>query len=87
MFFDRVAAKFSARESMRLNRPHPVWVTLVYYLLTSVLFAVVSRFAFHDLTQFYTAQVRVGYPPVQVFFYMLREYRAAMLLALAVWLV
>ena len=42
MGFDRFAAKHSARESMRLNSPSPILVTLVYFLLTAVLSAAIS---------------------------------------------
>lgn len=87
MYFDRISAKVSARMSMRLNRPHAVWVTLVYYLLTGVLFAGVSRFSFQDLAQFYTSRVSVGYPSDQVILYMLRQFPGLILTALAIQLV
>lgn len=42
MGFDRFAAKHAARESMRLNNPSPILVTLAYFALTTILSAVIS---------------------------------------------
>lgn len=47
MGFDRFAAKHAARESMRLNNPSPILVTLAYFALTSLLSAVIS-FVLYD---------------------------------------
>ncbi len=73
MGFNRIQAKLSARESMRLNRPSPMLVTLVYYLLTSVLFTVVMYFVydpFRDIAQY----AMWGYDITEVWAFILDEH-------------
>lgn len=87
MGFNRVAAKLSARESIRVNRPHAALVTLVYYLLTSILYAGISYLAFHDIAQYYTSLLISGYPLEEVIPHILQEYQTPLILGLVIQLV
>lgn len=71
MGFDRVGAKLAARESMRINKPSPLWVTLGYFLLTSVLAAAISYLVYsplNDMLEYLT----YGYEPMEIWAYILR---------------
>lgn len=51
MGFDRFAAKHAARESMRLNNPSPILVTLLYFALTSLLWAAISYLLYNPAAE------------------------------------
>ena len=51
MGFDRFAAKHAARESMRLNNPNPVLVTLAYLALTTLLSVAISYLLYDPTTE------------------------------------
>lgn len=61
MGFDRYAAKKAAKNSMRQTSPHPVLVTLVYLLLTSVIVGAITTIA-------------IGNPAAEMATYLLQGY-------------
>lgn len=74
MGFDRFAAKHAARESMRLNNPNPILVTLVYLVLTTLLSAAIS-YLLYDPTAEIVQYVTWGYEPEEILEYILREHQ------------
>lgn len=79
MGFDRVGAKLSARESMRVNKPSPLWVTLVYFILTSVLVAVIGYFIYDPITDLYLC-ASWGYQPEEIAQYILQNHSTDLIL-------
>lgn len=79
MGFDRVGAKLSARESMRLNRPSPLLVTLVYFLLTSVLAAVLAYLVYDPASEL-LQYLSLGYQPEEILDFILRQHGQDLLL-------
>lgn len=59
--FDRFEAKMRAKESMRLCRPSPLLVTLVYLLLTTGVSILVGRLIF-DPSSFVLSYLLMDYP-------------------------
>ena len=81
MGFDRFAAKHAARESMRLNNPNPILVTLVYFALTTLLWAAIS-YLLYDPTTDLVWCIRAGYEAEEILDYILQNHqRDLMLLA------
>lgn len=74
MGFDRFAAKHAARESMRLNNPSPILVTLVYFALTTLLSAVISYLLYDPLTDMLW-YVRAGYGAEEILDYILLNHQ------------
>lgn len=79
MGFDRVGAKLSARESMRINRPSPLLVTLVYFLLTSVLAAVLAYLVYDPASEL-LQYISLGYQPEEILDFILRQHGQDLLL-------
>lgn len=71
MGFDRAGAKLAARESMRVNKPSPLWVTLGYFLLTSGLAAAISYLVYSPLKDM-LEYLSYGYEPMEIWAYILR---------------
>lgn len=65
MGFDRFAAKHAARESMRLNNPSPILVTLAYFVLTTLLSAAIS-YLLYDPTADLLWCIQAGYQPEEL---------------------
>lgn len=74
MGFDRFAAKHAARESMRLNDPNPILVTLVYFALTTLLSAAIS-FLLYDPTAEIIQYAAWGYEAEEILEFILREHQ------------
>ena len=74
MNFDRFAAKHAARESMRLNDPNPILVTLVYFALTTLLSAAIS-FLLYDPTAEIIQYATWGYEAEEILEFILREHQ------------
>lgn len=73
MGFDRFAAKHAARESMRLNNPSPILVTLFYFVLTTLLSAVIS-YLLYDPAADVLWCVRAGYEAEEILEYILQNH-------------
>ena len=50
MVFNRIEAKMAARESIRLTRPSPLLVTLLYFLLTSMLLTFIGMLFYNPVS-------------------------------------
>lgn len=74
MGFDRFAAKHAARESMRLNNPSPILVTLVYFALTTLLSAVIS-YLLYDPAADVIWCARAGYEAEEILDYILMNHQ------------
>lgn len=74
MGFDRFAAKHAARESMRLNNPNPILVTLVYFALTTLLSAAIS-FLLYDPAVEIIQYATWGYEAEEILEFILREHQ------------
>lgn len=74
MGFDRFAAKHAARESMRLNNPSPILVTLVYFLLTTVLSAVISYLLYDPMADVVWC-VTAGYEVEEIVDFILQNHQ------------
>lgn len=74
MGFDRFAAKHAARESMRLNNPNPILVTLVYLALTTLLSAAIS-YLLYDPAAEIVQYATWGYEPEEILEFILREHQ------------
>lgn len=68
MGFDRLDAKLRAKGSMRGAYPHPMLVTLVYFLTTTVLVRVIQYFVANPFQNFYNYMLQ-GYGPEEIFAY------------------
>lgn len=66
MFFDRVAAKQQAKQTVRIRRPSPVLVTLVFILLTTGVSSLVNLFASNPFVEA-MMYIRQGYDPIDVY--------------------
>lgn len=74
MGFDRFAAKHAARESMRLNNPSPILVTLVYFALTTLLSAAIS-YLLYDPTADLMWCVQAGYEAEEILEFILQNHQ------------
>lgn len=74
MGFDRFAAKHAARESMRLNNPNPVLVTLAYLALTTLLSVAIS-YLLYDPTTEIIQYATWGYEAEEILEFILREHQ------------
>ena len=74
MGFDRFAAKHAARESMRLNNPNPVLVTLVYYALTTLVSVAISYLLYNPAIEI-VQYAAWGYEAEEILDFILREHR------------
>lgn len=74
MGFDRFAAKHAARESMRLNNPSPILVTLVYFALTTLLSAVISYLLYDPMADIIWA-VGAGYEAEEILDFILKNHQ------------
>lgn len=79
MGFDRFAAKHAARESMRLNDPNPILVTLVYFALTSLLSAAIS-YLLYDPTADFMWYYQAGYEVEEIVDFFLQNHQRDLLL-------
>jgi len=68
MYFDRVQVKREAKAIIRTARPSPVFVTLIFILLTSVLEEVVALFLTNPFSQA-LSYLQAGYRPMEVYAY------------------
>lgn len=66
MFFDRVAAKQQAKQTIRIRRPSPMLVTLVFILLTTGVSSLVNLFASNPFVEA-MMYIRQGYDPIDVY--------------------
>lgn len=73
MIFDRFAAKHAARESMRLNNPSPILVTLVYFALTTLLSAAISYLLYDPVADVMWA-AWAGYEPEEILEFILANH-------------
>lgn len=73
MNFDRFAAKHAARESMRLNNPSPILVTLVYFALTTLLSAAISYLLYDPVADVMWA-AWAGYEPEEILEFILANH-------------
>ena len=64
---------------MRVNRPNPLWVTLVYFILTSVLATVVGYFIYDPVVDLYQC-ISWGYQPEEILNYILQNHRTDLIL-------
>ncbi len=74
MGFDRFAAKHAARESMRLNDPNPILVTLVYLALTTLLSVAISYLLYDpaaDILQY----AALGYEAEEILNFIFQEHQ------------
>lgn len=83
MGFNRVHAKLQAKAAMKKTYPHPMLVTLVYLLATSVLSWVISLLVANPFTEMLT-YLDAGYDPNVVFSYVLRGNRLVLYVFLSV---
>ena len=74
MGFDRFAAKHAARESMRLNNPNPILVTLAYLALTTLLSVAIS-YLLYDPTTEIIQYATWGYEAEEILEFILREHQ------------
>lgn len=74
MNFDRFAAKHAARESMRLNNPSPILVTLVYFALTTLLSAAISYLLYDPVADVMWA-AWAGYEPEEILEFILQNHQ------------
>lgn len=72
MNFDRFAAKHAARESMRLNNPSPILVTLVYFALTTLLSAAISFLLYDPAADLFWC-IRAGYEAEEILEFILQN--------------
>jgi len=80
MGFDRFAAKHAARESMRLNNPSPILVTLAYFALTTVLSAVITYLLYNPVVDLLWC-IQAGYTdPVEILDFILQNHRQDLIL-------
>lgn len=87
--FDRIGAKMQAKASMRQASPNPLLVTLVFLLLTTVLFRILSMLLF-DPWSVVWADLQEGYTleeSLYDLYYLLQESGAALATLLAVQLI
>ena len=85
MGFDRFGAKLSARESLRANRPSPILVTLVYFLLTLGLSLVVVFLTCGPLVDLFQ-YLSTGYLPEEAIHYVLRDHGTSLSIFGVAWL-
>ncbi len=78
--FDRFEAKMRAKESMRLCRPSPLLVALVYLLLTTGVSLLVGRLIF-DPTAFILAYQEMNYPIKEILAVLMDNYIPQMVVA------
>ena len=83
MGFNRVYAKMQAKDAMGHAYPHPMLVTLVYLLATTVLTWVISLLVANPFTET-LEYLEAGYDPEVVFAYILRGNRVAVYVFLSV---
>ena len=83
MGFDRFAAKHAARESMRLNNPSPVLVTLVYFILTTLLSAAIT-YLLYDPSADLMWCVQAGYEAEEILDYILQNHQRDLMLLVGV---
>ena len=83
MGFDRFAAKHAARESMRLNNPSPILVTLVYFVLTTLLSAAIS-YLLYDPTADVMWCIQAGYGTEEIADFILANHQRDLLMLLGV---
>lgn len=74
MNFDRFAAKHAARESMRLNNPSPILVTLAYFALTTLLSAAISYLLYDPVSDLMWA-AWAGYEPEEILEFILQNHQ------------
>lgn len=74
MGFDRISAKYAARESMRRNNPSPILVTIVYLALTSLLWAAISSLLYDPMDDM-THYVWMGFNGEEILNYILENHR------------
>lgn len=79
MGFDRFAAKHAARESMRLNNPSPILVTLAYFALTTLLSAAIS-YLLYDPTADLMWCVQAGYEAEEILNFILQNHQRDLLM-------
>lgn len=79
MGFDRFSAKLSARESMRINRPSPILVTLLYFGLTSLLAAAISYLLYDPISEI-GQYIYWGYQPEEILDFIFQEHGSDLLL-------
>lgn len=79
MVFNRIEAKMAARESMRLTRPSPLLVTLVYFLLTSMLMTFIGMLFYSPVSDA-MGLLRYGYKPEEIVPYILQEHSSELLI-------
>ncbi len=84
--FDRFEAKMRAKESMRLCRPSPLLVSLVYLLLTTGVSLVVGRLIF-DPSSFILSYLEMAYPLEEILAVLLDSYASQMVVAALVSLI
>ena len=78
MGFNRPEAKFQARNAMRGAYPHPMLVTLVYVLLTSVLASAIMYFVNNPFQIAYMYLLDGIYDPETIFHYVFLPGRVAL---------
>ena len=76
--FNRMEAKIQAKTSMRLTAPSPIWVTLVYLLLTSGLVWALG-FVLLDPVAIIRDDILAGYTLEESAYYLLQEYGASLI--------
>lgn len=75
--FNRIDAKMQAKASMRQASPSPILVTLVFLLLTTVLFRVLD-FVLFDPWSIILADLREGYTLEESLYYLIQENSAGL---------
>lgn len=83
MVFDRFAAKHQARESMRLNNPSPILVTLVYFVLTTLLSAGISYLLYDPVGDLMWC-FQAGYEVEEILEFVLSNHQRELLLLVIV---
>ena len=79
--FNRIEAKMQAKASMRQTIPSPIWVTLVYLLLTSGLLWLLNLVLF-DPMSIIADDLLAGYTLEESLYYLIQTYSSGLVIAL-----
>ena len=79
MVFNRIEAKMAARESIRLTRPSPLLVTLLYFLLTSMLLTFIGMLFYNPVSDA-MGLFQYGYAPQEIVPYILQKHSSELLI-------
>lgn len=83
MGYQRIDAKLRARDSMRGAYPHPMLVTMVYALATTILIGAIQKFTVDPFSLIYRYLLQ-GYDVSAVFEYLYRSNRMTIMMFLAI---